>query len=104
MVAAVGGARAVAQQHALEAAVVRFAHRRVHADVGGDAGEDQVADTTAMQDELQIGGAERALAGLVDDRLARHRVELGNDVPTRFAAHENAAAGAGVTDARTDAL
>ena len=34
---------AVRQQQALEAAVVGLAHGGVHADVGGDAGEDQVA-------------------------------------------------------------
>jgi len=33
----VGGSGGVFDEHALEAAVVGFAHRRVHADVGGDS-------------------------------------------------------------------
>ena len=52
-----------------------------------------------MEDQLQVGGAERALARLVDDDLARQRGELVDDVPARLAAHEDAAARAEVADA-----
>ncbi len=47
VVAVVGGAGAVLEQQALVAAVVGVAHRGVHADVGGDAGEDEVGDARA---------------------------------------------------------
>ena len=102
VVAGVGGAAAVLQQQALEAAVVGLAHGRVHADVGGDAGEDDVVDAARAQDQLEVGGAERALARLVDDRLARQRRELGDDLPARLAAHQDAAAGPGIADAGAD--
>src|SRR3954471_20004971 len=44
------GAAAVAQHEALEAAVVGLAHGRVHADLGGDAGDDQRPDPAVAQD------------------------------------------------------
>jgi len=40
------------------------------------------------------------LARLVDDRLARQRIEFGNDVVTGLAAHQDAAHRARVADAR----
>ena len=49
---------------------------------------------------MQIGGVERALAGLVDDRFAGLGIKLGNDVVAGFAAHQNAAHRAGVADGR----
>ena len=103
MVAVVGGAAAILQHQAFEAAVVGLAHGGVDADIGGDAGEDDVFDAALVEDQFQVGGAERALAGLVDDRLAFDRVEFGDDVPARFAAHQDAAAGAGIADAGIDA-
>ena len=50
-------------------------------------------------DQPEIGFVERALAGLVDHRLAFDRIELGNDVVARLAAHQDAAHGARVADA-----
>ena len=102
VIAPVGGAAAILEQQALEAAIVGFAHRGVDADVGGDAGEHEVRDAALAQDQLEIGGAERALAGLVDDRLAGGRSELGDDVPARLAAHQDAAARPGIADAGAD--
>ncbi len=92
VVALVGGAAAVLQQQAFEAAVVGLAHGGVHADVGGDAGEHDVLDAARAQDQFEVGGAERALARLVDDRLAGLRRELRDDVPARLAAHQDAPA------------
>ena len=59
-------------------------------------------DAAQPQHQLEIGGAERALAGLVDDRLAGQRRELGDDVPARLAAHQDAAARARIADAGAD--
>ena len=56
------------------------------------------------QHQLEIGGAERALARLVDHRLAGERRELGNDLPARLAAHQDAAARARIADAGADLL
>ena len=39
---------AVLEQHALEAAVVRLPHSRLHADLGGHSGEDQMRDATGL--------------------------------------------------------
>ena len=103
VVALVGRAAAVLQQQAFEAAVVGLAHGGVDADVGGDAGEHDVVDAAQAQHQLEIGGAERALAGLVDDRLLRQRRELRDDVPARLAAHQDAAARARIADAGADA-
>ena len=102
VVALVGRAAAILQQQALEAAVVGFAHGGVDAYVGGDAGEHDVVDAAQPQHQLEVGGAERALAGLVDDRLAVARRELGNDLPARLAAHQDAAARPGIADAGAD--
>src|SRR6202008_3833339 len=67
VIAPVGGAAAVLQQHAFEATVVGLAHGGVDAHVGGDAGQHDVLDAAHAQDQLEIGGAERAFAGLVVD-------------------------------------
>ena len=58
----------------------------------------------APQDELEVGRAERALAGLVDDRLARRRPELLDDFPAGLATHEKAPAWPLVADAGADPL
>ena len=75
VIAFVGRAAAILQQQAFEAAVVGLAHGGVHADVGGDAGQHDVVDAAQAQHQLKIGGAERALARLVDDRLARRAAQ-----------------------------
>src|SRR5580692_8920966 len=59
------GAGAVLQHQAIEAAIVRLAHRRVDADLGGDATHQQPGDAAAAQHGFQVGGVERALARLV---------------------------------------
>ena len=102
VVAGIGGAAAIRQQQAFEAAIVGVPHRRVDADIGGDAGQDDVADAARAQDQFQVGGVEAAFAGLVDDDFAGQRGEFGNDLPARFAAGQDAAARAGIADAGTD--
>src|SRR5271165_4915808 len=104
VVALVGRAAAVLNEKAFEAAVVGLAHGRVDADIGGDAGQHQVVDPARAQDEFEVGGAERALAGLVDDRLAGQRLQFVDDLPPRLAADEDLSAGSVVTDAGADAL
>ena len=93
------GAGAIRQHQAVEAAIVRFAHRRVDADLGGDAADDQLRDAAAAQHRLEVGGVERALAGLVDHRLAGGGGEFGDDVVAGLAAHQDAAHRAGIADA-----
>ena len=104
MVADVGRRAAVGDKQALVAQIVGVAHGGVHADVGGDAGQHDVADTGSLQHQLQVGGHERALAGLVDDHFARLRLELGDDLPAGLAAHQDAAARPLVADAGADPL
>src|SRR6202044_2210158 len=104
VVAVIRRAATVFEQQALEAAIVGFAHRRMHADVGGDPGENEIVDAARAQDELEVGGAERALARLIDEGLPRKRLEFVDDIPTRLAADENAPARALVPDAGADAL
>src|SRR5580704_4499939 len=103
VVALIGRATAIFEQQTLETAIIGFTHGRMHADIGGDAGEHQIFDPAQAQQQLEIGSTEGALAGLVDHRLAVARREIRNDVPPRLAANENAAAGALVADAGADA-
>jgi hypothetical protein len=100
MVRSVGGAAAIFEQQTFEPAVIGLAHRRVNTDIGGDAGQHQVGYAAQPQHQTKIGGVERALAGLVDDRLAGERRQFGYDLPAGLAAHQEAAAGALVADAR----
>src|SRR5471032_896336 len=102
MVALVGGAGAILEDQALEPAIVGLAHRGVYADIGGDAGQHDIVDATRAQHQLEIGSAERALARLVDHRLALFRRQFRDDFPARLAAHQDAPARAGIADARTD--
>ena len=104
MIAVVGRGAAILEQHTFEAAIVGFAHRRMNADIGRDAGQDDIVDAARPQHEFEIGGAERSLARLVDDRLARERPKLVDYLPARFAANEHLAAGARVADAGADPL
>ena len=92
VVAGVGGAGAVrlsithSKPRSLASRMVVCTH------VGRDAGEDGLR-MPRVQHQLQVRRAEAALAGLVDDGLAGDGVELGNDVPARLAAHQDAATG-----------
>src|SRR5580704_2646446 len=85
------GAHAILGDEAVVAAVVGLADRGVDAHFGGDAGDDELGDAAMLQDRMEVGGVESALAGLVDDRLARRGIELGNDVVAGLAAHQDAA-------------
>src|SRR4051794_16392051 len=102
VVAPVGGAAAVLEQQALEAAVVGLAHRGVDADVSRDAGQHDIADAAGAQDQLEVGGAERSLARLVDHGLLGERRQPGDDLPAGLAADQDAAAGPGIADAGPD--
>src|SRR5260370_19855336 len=63
-------ADAVLGDQAVVAAVVGLADGGVDAHFGGDAGDDELGDAAVLEDRMQVGGVEGALAGLVDDRLA----------------------------------
>ena len=102
VISLVGRPAAILEQQAFETAVVRLAHRGVHADIGGDAGEDHILDCAQSQHQFEIGGAERALARFVDDRLVFFRSEVGDDVPARLAAHQDEAAWPRIADAGAD--
>src|SRR5664279_485964 len=91
--------RAVAQHQTLEAAIVGFAHRRVDANFGRHAADEQLRDAAVLEHRVEIGRVERALAGLVDDGLAGDRCEIGDDVVTGFAANEDPAHRPAVADA-----
>jgi hypothetical protein len=47
----------------------------VHAHLGRDAGDEQRSDAAVAQQQLEVGGVERALAGLVQDDLTGRRRE-----------------------------
>ena len=96
------GAAAVGQKQALEAAIVGISHRCMDADIGGDAGQDEVGDAARAQDQLQVGRVEATFAGLVDHDLTGQGRQIRNDLPPRFAAGEDASAGAGIADAGAD--
>ena len=56
-------------------------------------------DAEIAQQRVEIGRVERALAGLVDHRLAGDRIELGDDVVPGLAANEDAPHRTGIADA-----
>ena len=68
--------------------------------IGGDAGEDDVGDAALAQHQLEVGGAEGALAGLVDDRLAVD--DLAGIARRWFVAGGEAGCGARIQIARVD--
>jgi hypothetical protein len=94
----IGGA-GVGDDEAAEAAVIRLPERGVDADLGGDAGEEQHLDAAVAEHGFEFGGVEGALAGLVDDGLARDGGEGVDDAVAGLAADEDAAHGAGIADA-----
>ena len=89
VVGRVGRAGGVGENQALIAPVVGLAHRGVDTHVGGDAGQHQVRDLVGPEQQVEVGGVERALAGLVHDELAGDRGHLGHDLPARLAADED---------------
>jgi hypothetical protein len=72
--------------------------------ISGDTGQHQVADLPHAQDEVQVGGIKTPLAGLVDDQLVGLRLQLGDDIPSRFTTYQDTAARARIADTRTDPL
>ncbi len=93
------GSDAVFEHEAVVASVIGFAHRGVDADFRRYAGDDQLLDAAVLEDGVEVGGVKGALPRLVDHRLAWRRVEFGDDVVARFAAHQDAAHGPDVADA-----
>ena len=69
---------------------------------GGDPGQDEVGDPPGAEQQVQVGGVERALAGLVDDQLAGQGRRLGDDLPAGLAPDQDPPARAFVADARAD--
>ena len=105
VVAAVGGAAAILEQQAFEAAVVGLAHGGVDADVGGDAGQHDVVGCRAIRSISSRSVAQNEpLPGLSMIGSPGSGRQFGDDLPARLAAHQDAAAGAGVADAGADAL
>src|SRR6516162_8776244 len=92
-------ADAIGNDEAVVAAVVSLAHRRIDANLGGDPADDQLGDAAVLQHRVEIGGEERPLARLIDDWLARQRVELGDNVVPGLTTHQDAAHRARVADA-----
>ena len=76
----------------------------MHADVCGDTRKDDVADAALPQHHVEVRRVERALAGLVDDRLALHRRQLVDDLPPRLSPDQNAALRAWSADGCADLL
>jgi hypothetical protein len=84
VVGTVGGAATIFEQQAFEPAVVGLAHRRMDADVGRDPRQGEIGDAAQPQHQFEIGGAEGALAGLVDDRLAGQGLRTPSEVLCPF--------------------
>src|SRR5581483_7884158 len=89
---------AIRDDDAAIAAVIGLAHGGVDAHFGGDAAHEQILDAVLLQHVGELGGVERALAGLVDHDFAVERIELGDDVVTGLAANEDAAHRPGIAD------
>src|SRR6202011_4745836 len=72
-------------------------------DVGRDAGQDEVDNAAKPQHQFEIGGAEGALAGLVDNRLTGQWGQLRYDLPVPLTAHQGGPARARAANARAAA-
>ena len=71
MVSEICRAAAVRQKQTFETPIVSFAHRGVHAHVGGDACEYDIPNLRAAEYQLEIGCVEATLARFVNDCLPR---------------------------------
>ena len=71
-----GMVRGVVQHHAEIFQEEAVAQRRLHADVGGDAGEHQRADAARAQHAVEVGVEEGAVARLGDHDVALLRQQL----------------------------
>src|SRR6516162_10221119 len=95
-------ADAIGDDDAVVATIVSLAHRRVHANFGGDPAHNQLRDAPVLQHCIEVGSVKGSLARLIDDRLARQRVEFGDDVVPGLAAHQYAAHRTRVADAGSE--
>src|ERR1700675_3299734 len=102
MVPVVGRSGAVREQKTFVAAVVGVAHGRVDTHVGRDAGERDVLNVLAMEQQVQVRPVEGTLAGFVDDCFTRERREFRDDLPTWLPANEDSSARSWIADARAD--
>src|SRR6185295_11415780 len=64
----------------------------------GHAAHHELPDATRLEDGVHVGGVERALPGLVDDRFTSDRIDLVDDVMTVLTANEQASHRANVAD------
>src|SRR5664279_3370655 len=92
------GADAIGEHERVIAAVVGLPHRGVYTDFGRDTGDDQMGDPRFLEDGVEFGRVEGALAGLVDDDLPLDRRQLVDDVVPVLAADEDAAVRADITN------
>ena len=65
--------RGVLHEQALVPAVVSLAHRRLHANLGGDPGEHELFHPQRLQSRVQVGAEKRTLPRLVNHNLAVQR-------------------------------
>jgi hypothetical protein len=88
----------VFDQQALVAAIVGFAHRRLHADFRRDAGQQEMRDALRPEQVVELGGVEGTLARLDDDRFARAWGKLRHDVVAGLTVDQDAAHRARIPD------
>ena len=70
------------------------------ADLRRHSADEERRDCAVAQHQIEIRLVERTLARLVDDRFARQRREIVDDVMSRLAADEDASHRPGLADAR----
>ena len=88
---------------AIEAAVGRFAQSGVHADVRSYAADRERIDAARAELRLEIGAAKGAVCRLVDDELARRRLQRIDEVMAVFAANQEPPERPARTDLRAGA-
>ena len=89
-------------RQALEAAVVRLSHGRMHADIGRDAAEKEALAARRSEEVLEVGREEGALTWLVDNVLGWERLQLVDQLPAWLTAHEDAATRTGLANLGAD--
>ena len=83
-------AHTIRQQHTGIISEHGVSDRRLHADTGGTARDDEVLAPSCLQDSVEVGLIEAAIAVLVEDHIAGLRRKFGEDLSVPGVADQNA--------------
>mmetsp|Transcript_26689 Transcript_26689/g.61307 ORF Transcript_26689/g.61307 Transcript_26689/m.61307 type:complete len:233 (-) Transcript_26689:55-753(-) len=95
----VTGAR-IFNHNAMIAPIVGFSYRGMNTHFGCDAAHEERRNVLGAQDAFQIGGIKTSLARFVNDGFRGQRIQVGDDIVTRFPSHQNSTKRSGLSNGR----